>query len=135
MTLITPANVEVDTVTLMANPGPSGNLIAAAAILAAAPCVIESDGDVAMSDGTAANAAGAVHGFSVKEYSIGEQVTLAGPGTRFRYAAGMTPGDQLFNGATAGRLDDTATTGDTLGIAYAVSATDIVFTNTKLIGA
>lgn len=135
MTLITPAAVKVDTVTLIANPGPSGNLIAAEALLAGAPCVIDSDGDVSLSDGTAATAPASVHGFSVKDYAIGEQVTLAGPGTRFRYAAGMTPGDQLFLAATAGRLDDTATTGDTLGIAYAVSATDIVFTALKLVGA
>ena len=135
MTLITPAAVKVDTVTLIANPGPSGNLRAGEALLAGAPCTIASDGDVELSDGTAANAAAAVHGFTVKDYAIGEEVTLAAPGTRFRYAAGMTPGDQLFLGATAGRLDDTATTGDTLGIAYALSATDIVFTNTKLIGA
>ncbi len=134
MTLITPAAVKVDTVTLIANPGPSGNLRAGEALLAGAPCTIAADGDVEMSNGTAANAAAAVHGFSVQAYNLGEEVTLAGPGTRFRYAAGMTPGDQLFLGATDGRLDDTATTGDTAGIAYALSATDIVFAEGKLVG-
>ena len=138
MALITQAAVvSPDTNSLVKASQVAGELYAGEDLLAAAPCRIdETDGMVYMSDGTAANAAAAVHGFTPRATNSGEAVTLYGPGARFRYAEGtLTPGDQLFLGATAGRLDDAATIGDSTGIAFAVDTNDIVVAAYKLIGA
>jgi hypothetical protein len=48
-----------------------------------------------------------------------------GKGTRFNYATGLTPGDKYYIGATAGRLDTATTTGDSVGVAQAITSTDI----------
>lgn len=102
-------------------------LFAGEALDVAAPCYIKnSDGLVYMSNGTAATEPARCHGFTPRAVAIGQPVTLFGTGTRFRYATGMTPGNTLYVGATAGRLDDGATTGDAVGCALVVSATDIV---------
>lgn len=100
-----------------------------------APCYIKaSDGKVYMSNGTAATEPSKVHGWTPRAYAVGEPVSLYGPGTRARYAdSGLTAGNTLFLGTTKGRLDSAATTGDAVGIAFAVSATDIVFGNYKLV--
>lgn len=92
------------------------------------PCYIKaSDGKAYASNGTAANAAAKSQGFCARSVKAGQPVTLFGPGTRFRYAAsGLTPGAALYIGATAGRLDTTASVGDAVGIAFAKDATDIV---------
>jgi hypothetical protein len=37
----------------------------------------------------------------------------------------LTPGDKYYIGATAGRLDAAATTGDAVGVAQAITSTDI----------
>lgn len=92
------------------------------------PCYIKaSDGKAYASNGTADNAAAKCNGFNVRAgVKAGQPVTLFGPGTRMRYATGMTPGATLYVGATAGRLDTGATTGDAVGIAFVKDATDIV---------
>lgn len=105
-------------------------LIAGQALLAFAPCHIESDGLVYMSNATAANADAQVHGFTVRAVASGQPVTLHGWGLRCSYAAAgtFTPGAKLYLGATDGRLDTAATTGDANGIAFCVTDTDIIFT-------
>lgn len=91
------------------------------------PCYIKaSDGKAYKSNGTAANEAAKVHGFSPRAAMAGQPVTLFGQGARFRYGTGLTPGAPFYLGATAGRLDSAATTGGTRQIAFAVNATDIV---------
>lgn len=91
-----------------------------------APCYIKaSDGAVYMSNGTAANEAAETDGFTGKAYKTGEPVTLLGKGVIFEYATEMTPGAPLYIGTTKGRLDTTATTGDSVGVARAISATHI----------
>lgn len=109
------------------------SLVAGEALDPAAPCYIkESDGKVYMSNATADNEAAQVDGFTAKSYASGAaNVTLFGPGTRFHYGASLTPGDLFYVGATKGRLDDAATTGDTRGVALVVSATDILFLRYK----
>jgi hypothetical protein len=91
------------------------------------PCYIKgSDGLVYMSNGTAANEAAKFDGFNARAARAGQAVTLFGLGARFHYAAsGLTPGATLYIGATAGRLDTAATTGDAVGVARAINATDI----------
>jgi hypothetical protein len=127
MALITPASdVSIDANTAMYAPQISG-LVAGEDLLAAAPCYIKSaDGKVYMSNGTAAVEAAEVVGFTPRVVKSGQPVTLFGKGTRFKYAAsGLTPGDKYYIGTTAGRLDTAATTGDAVGVAQALTATDI----------
>lgn len=101
-------------------------LVAGEALLAAAPCYIKaSDGKVYMSNGTSANEAAEIDGFTGKAYVAGEPVTLWGRGVIFEYATGMTIGAPLYIGATAGRLDTATTTGDSVGVARTISATHI----------
>ena len=127
MALVTIASdASVDTVSAQTAPQRAG-LVAGEALLAFAPCVLKSDGLVYMSNGTAADANAQFDGFTPRAYASGDtNVTLLGIGTRMRYAAsGLTPGAKLYIGATAGRLDTAATTGDAVGVAKAYSATDI----------
>lgn len=128
MALVTPiANITVEPVTarhVYRNPNLIG-LVAGEALLAAAPCHIESDGMVYMSNGTADNADAVVDGFTGKPYVAGEPVTLYGDGAIFEYAAGLTPGAKLYLGTTDGRLDTSTTTGDSQGIAKALDAKHI----------
>lgn len=127
MALVTrSSDASIDTSTAMFAPQISG-LIAGADIDPVAPCYVKSsDGKVYMSDGTAAAEAANCYGFSPRTVKAGEPVTLFGAGTRFRYGSGLTIGAVLYVGATAGRLDTAATTGDAVGVAVAITATDIV---------
>lgn len=127
MALVTrDANVSVDTSTAQFAPH-IADLIAGADIDIAAPCyILASDGKAYMSNGTAATEPAKCYGFSARAAKLGQPVSLYGLGTRFRYATGLTPGANLFVGATAGRLDTAATTGDAVGVAFAVTATDII---------
>jgi len=108
-------------------------LLAGEALDVVAPCYIKSsDGLVYMSDGTAANEAAEVIGFTPRAVPIGQPVTLFGPFTRFKYSDSLlTPGDMLYLGATAGRLDTAASTGDAFGYAIALTATDIMIVRTR----
>jgi hypothetical protein len=126
MALITrSADASMDASTAMYASQITG-LVAGEALDVAAPCYLKTaDGKVYMSNGTAANEAAEIIGFSPRAVAIGEPVTLFGLGTRFRYGTGLSPGDKYYIGATAGRLDAAATTGDTIGVAQALSATDI----------
>lgn len=105
----------------------AGDLYAGEALDPVAPCYIKDDGLVYMSNGTGANAAAAVDGVTPCSYAIGEAVTLHNFG-RYRYGTGLTPGATYYVGATKGRLDTAATTGDAVGCARAINATDIRFT-------
>jgi hypothetical protein len=101
-------------------------LLAGEALAVAAPCYIKSsDGLVYMSNGTAATEPAEFVGFTPRAVGIGQPVTLFAAGARFSYGTGLTPGDKYFIGATAGRLDTAATTGDAVGVAQAINTTDI----------
>jgi hypothetical protein len=130
MAILTAAatTVTVDTRTAQhANQIPASvGLVAGEALLTAAPCYIKaSDGKVYMSNGTAANEAAEVDGWTGKPYAAGEAVTLWGRGVIFEYGTGLTPGAVLYVATTAGRLADAATTGDAVGVARTVNATHI----------
>lgn len=131
MALITRSSAaSPDAVTAQFAPQISG-LLAGAAIDAAAPCYIASDGLVYMTNATAADAVAAVFGFASKATPAGQAVTLFGIGTRYRYGSGLTPGTVLYAGATAGRLDNAATTGDAVGCAVVITDSDIVVTRSN----
>jgi hypothetical protein len=108
-------------------------LLAGEALDVVAPCYIKSsDGLVYMSNGTSANEAAEVVGFTPRAVAIGQPVTLFGPGSRFKYSDSLlTPGDMYYLGVTAGRLDTAATTGDAFGYAIALTATDILIVRTR----
>src|SRR5690349_2540066 len=107
MTLITPDTAPSLDASTGQFAAQIADLIAGEDLLAAAPCYIKgSDGKVYQSNGTAANEAAGIDGFTARAVKAGEAVTLFGKGSRFRYAAsGLTPGAKLYIGATAGRLD------------------------------
>src|SRR3990172_3441766 len=127
MTLLTRSSYAgLDASTGMYAPQITG-LKAGEALDIAAPCYIKSsDGKVYMSNGTAANEAAEVAGFTPRAVAIDEPVTLFGMGARFRYGSSLTPGDIYYIGATKGRLDTGATTGDSGGVAMAVTSEDVV---------
>lgn len=127
MALITvSSNARVDASSAQFAPQISGDFLAGEDLNAVAPCYIKAaDGKVYMSNGTSANEAAHCDGFTPAAYKAGAAVTLYGPGTKFEYATGMTPGTDLFVGTTAGRLDTAATTGGTTAVARAITATVI----------
>lgn len=101
-------------------------IIAGEDLLTAAPCYIKAiDGKIYMTNGTAANEAAKVSGWTGKTYKTGMPVTLWPRGVIFEYGSGLTPGARLYAGATAGRLDTATTTGDAVGVAEVLTATHI----------
>lgn len=102
-------------------------LIAGEDLAVCAVCRIDAtDGLVYESDGTAVDSDAFVDGFTPRAVKAGQAVALFGNGARFHYAeSGMTPGERLYLAATPGLLDDAASTGDTVGVAKAINATDI----------
>lgn len=118
MALVTPVNPSMDVSTGELAPQITG-LLAGEDLLAVAPCYIKtSDGKVYMSNGTAANEAAEVAGFTPRATKAGQPVTLFGAGACFRYGTfSGQAGDRLFLAATAGRLDTATTTGDPATVA------------------
>lgn len=120
------SRASVDATTGMIAPQISG-LIAGAAIAACMPCYIDSaTGKVFPADGSAAGTqTSRVAGWCPRAANAGEPVTLLGLGTVMKYSdALLVPGSLLFLSA-AGALDTAATTGDTVGVAQAISASAI----------
>lgn len=132
MALVTIAtDAGLDTGTAAHAPHLAGDFVAGENILLCATCYIKaSDGKVYMTNATAASTeATRIAGIAPRAVVAGQTMTLIGAGVRLRYAAsGLTPGAILFLGATAGRLDTAATTGDAVGAAQAVTDTDIRLT-------
>ena len=93
--------------------------IALSDIDAGAPCYIDgSTAKIAMCNATAANALAIPAGVAARSALAGEPVTLYGAGSIWHYSdADLTAGAILYIGATAGRLDTAATTGDAVGYA------------------
>lgn len=131
MTLVTrSATASIDASTAMFAPQLTG-LVAGEALDLCSACFIHTDGKVYMANATAANAEAVIAGFTARAVSSGEPVTLLGEGTRLKYGSGLTPGAILYLAATDGKLDTAATTGDAVGVARAVTATDIVILRTR----
>ena len=101
-------------------------LLAGEAIGAGDVCYIKSDGKAWKSNGTSANAAAVAVGIAPMAASVGDPVTLYRH-VNFRYGSGMTPGTRLYVSATAGALDDAATTGGTAPVGFVVDATRVHF--------
>lgn len=109
------------------------DLKAGEALTKGAIVYIKSDGLVWLANGTAATAPADAKGIVASDAAVGEAATIFSGGVRMGgYAAGMTLGATLYVGATAGKLDTAATTGDATGFAFAVTATDIIIGAAKL---
>ncbi len=116
----------------LASPHPTGGnairgLKAGENIDAGDICYIATDGTIMRSNGTAAGGAAVAFGIAAGATQAGEAVTLF-KNVSFHYGSGLTPGAPYFVGATAGRLDNAATTGGTAPVARALDATRIQFT-------
>ena len=102
-------------------------LIAGEALSAVAAVYIKtSDGKVYQCDGTANTEPAEFVGFTPRAAAAGEPVTIYNTNARFRYGTSLSPGAALYVSATAGRLDDAATTGGLLPVAFVINSTDIV---------
>jgi hypothetical protein len=98
-------------------------LVAGAVLRAGDACYINANGTVFPSSGAAVAAAAKVHGWAAMAAAIGDGITLFFD-VNLRYAAALVPGTSYFLSATnPGGLSDTATTGGTGSIAFAVDAT------------
>lgn len=76
-------------------------------------------------DGTAATAPALSVGMVLKDSPAGEKA-VAWSGVEVKYAAsGLTAGARVYASATAGAIDDGATTGGTVPIGIVVNATNI----------
>lgn len=122
-TITKSAQASVSTVNVPAANKLSG-LIAGEDIAALDSCYIKSDGKVWKSNGTSANAAALCDGFAAVKAKAGEAVTLV-RGVNAHYGASLTPGARLYVSATAGALDDAATTGGTVPVAVVIDSTRI----------
>ena len=99
-------------------------LLAGEAIAVGDVCYIAAAGTIFRSNGTAATAPAKCDGMAVVAAAIGEAVTLIHD-VNVRYGATLTPGARYYVSATAGALDDAATTGGTSPVAFAIDATRI----------
>lgn len=118
-------DAHIDANTAMYAGHVAGDLVAGEALTACAFCYIKaSDGKVYMTTGAAATEVSRCAGVTPKAVAIGQVVDLLSAPLRMRYSTAMTPGALLYL-STAGGLQDSASTGDTTGIAQAINATDI----------
>jgi len=128
------ASASIDISTAMFAPQISG-LVAGEDLDAVAPCYIKpGDGKVWEANGSADNDAAEVVGFTARAVDAGEPVTLFGAGARFKFGSGLTIGAIYFLSTNKGELQTTASTGDSTGVAKAITATDIVVIRANGIG-
>ena len=60
-------------------------------------------------------------GQAITVFGVGQRMSIAAPGT-------LTPGAKVFLGAVAGGYDTAAQVGDAVGVARAVTDTDVIIT-------
>ncbi len=108
------------------NPPPTCQLTLEAAtdMVAGDMVYIASTGKFTLTDGTSANAAAPAWGMINRSCKAGQPVT-AYHSVEFRYGSGLTPGARYYVDTVAGGLDTAATTGGTVPVAIATSATNI----------
>lgn len=120
------ASASLDLSTAMFAPQITG-LVAGEDLSPCAPCYIKAaDGKVYECNGSANNALAQVIGFTARTVKSGEPVTLFREGARMKYGSGLTIGAIYYLSTNSGELQTTASTGDSAGVAIAITATDIV---------
>jgi hypothetical protein len=111
--------------TTVHDPGPHQIKGRAAVDLAAGDMVyLTSAGNLDKANGTAANALALSVGMVLKASKSGEKA-IAYHDCEVNYATGLTIGARYFVSATAGALDDAATTGGTVAVGLATTTTNI----------
>jgi hypothetical protein len=111
--------------TTVRDPGPHQIHGRAAADLTAGDVVyLTSSGTLAKANGTAANALALAVGMVVKDSKSGEKA-VAWHDVEVNYGTGLTIGARYYASATAGALDDAATTGGTVPVGFATTSTNI----------
>ena len=101
-----------------------GGYLAGEAIARGDACYIKSDGLIWRCNGTAATAPARFRGIAATKAAVGEATTLLN-NCSFEYGSGLTPGADYYVSATAGALDTAPTTGGTIAVAFALTATKI----------
>lgn len=95
---------------------------------AVTPCHIRADGLIYKASGAAADANARISGWSTKAAKKGKPLTLYSAPAVAKYSdEGLTPGNMLYLGA-AGALDTVAQTGDDVGCAECIDASNIRIT-------
>jgi len=119
MALITRDNTKADIEVSNSQFAPQIHGIAGENLDPAAPCYKKvSDNKIYMCNGTAADAAAKLWGWNARAKNAGEPVTLfIGAGLVMEYGSSLTVDQDLYIGATAGRLDTAASTGGTVVVA------------------
>ncbi len=120
--LVLSASASWDTFSASHAPQISDGLIAGEDLGMLTPCYVKSDGKVWKSDGTSANAAAHVDGFSLRHVHSGEPVTLAGLGLKIKYTDTLLTPGAIYYLAAGGGLDTATTTGDSAGTCRAVTS-------------
>lgn len=134
MTLIASSNPSIEAVSAVIIPPIVA--IMAEDIDPLAPCLLNSDGEIEMSNGTTVGATSAFIGVAARGGLAGQPGSLYGVGTQFEWddQGGLTPGAPYFIGTTDGTIDDTATTADNLGSFMAITAKVLVVTAIRNLG-
>lgn len=128
-TIAKSAKASMDATTGMLAPQISGKLAGVDIATPATPVYIETDGKLYPCDGTAADKKARCAGFTARAVKAGQPCVCFSVGAIFKYSDELlTPGQLCYLSATPGALSDSTTTGDTVGIAQAIDASNIKIT-------
>lgn len=121
------ASASPDTSTGMVAPQVSHRILGEDVPASMTPLTMHADGQLYRASAAAADANARVFGWSARgNGKAGQTMTVLGLGLVGKYAdETLTPGAVLYLGETAGSLSSIATTGDAVGVAQAIDASNI----------
>lgn len=123
------AQASFDASTGMVAPQVSQKVLGADVGSAVTPLRMAGDGMLYPATAAAAGANARIFGWSTRAGKAGQPMTVYGTGAVAKYAdETLTPGAVLYLGETAGTLSSIATTGDAVGCAQAIDASNIRIT-------
>jgi hypothetical protein len=123
------AQASFDASTGMVAPQVSQRLLGADVASPLTPLRMAADGLLYPASAAAANANARIFGWSTRAGKAGQPMTVYGVGAVGKYSdEALTPGAVLYLGETAGALSSIATTGDAVGCAQAIDASNIRIT-------
>lgn len=124
--IVKSAAASMDASTGMVAAQVSGKTLGEDVASACTPLEMKSDGLLYKASAAAADSHARVVGWSTRKGKTGQPMTVYGIGAVMKYAdETLTPGALCFLGETAGALSSIATTGDAVGIAQAIDASNI----------
>lgn len=127
--IVKSASASFDASTGMVAPQVSQKLLGADCPGPLVPLRMATDGLLYPASAAAANANARIFGWSTRKGHTGEPMSVYGLGAVGKYAdETLSPGTLLFLGETAGALSSIATTGDAVGCAQAIDASNIRIT-------